>query len=177
MGNSITGFSCTSQQVKLAEIKTNMACKIITMDIHQKLKSARERARLSQSDLARKLGVKPQSVQQWEAPNGTAPSRKRLEEVAKILGVTVAELMSNEPAVAFSRSPMKESQQGAQRMELKEALREVWEGIEEWLRLEGLEASTEKKIELATALYFLFLELERDEAGKRLNDILHLTFD
>ena len=56
------------------------------MSIAERITAARERAGLTQTELARRLGIRPQSVQQWE--NGlSAPRARRLSEVAAALGV------------------------------------------------------------------------------------------
>lgn len=49
---------------------------------------------MSQSDLARRVGVSPQSVQQWEKPDGTAPKRARIAKVADVLGVSIADIVT-----------------------------------------------------------------------------------
>lgn len=61
--------------------------------IHERIKRARLAKDLSMEALAGKVGLKAyQTIQQWE--NGsTAPSRKRLEKVAGVLGVTVEYLL------------------------------------------------------------------------------------
>lgn len=61
--------------------------------IHKRIKKRREELGLSQGQLAEALGVKYQTVQQWEKdPDpgvlSTAPKRSRMAEVARILGVT-----------------------------------------------------------------------------------------
>lgn len=70
------------------------------MTIHQKIKSGREAKGWSMEELASQISneeglAKPlawQTVQQWE--NGTtAPKRKRLEIVAKLLSLSVSELL------------------------------------------------------------------------------------
>lgn len=55
---------------------------------------------LKQDELAEKLGVSPQAVSKWENDQ-TCPDITLLPELAKILGVTVDELLSgkSEPAV------------------------------------------------------------------------------
>lgn len=53
----------------------------------------RKAKKLSQTDLAKLVGVRPQSVQQWEVEGGTAPSRRNQEKVANALGISPAELM------------------------------------------------------------------------------------
>lgn len=40
------------------------------------------------------VGVKYQSVQEWERAKGTAPSRRRQHAVAKALGISVPELVA-----------------------------------------------------------------------------------
>ncbi|MFI8555813.1 XRE family transcriptional regulator [Pseudomonas putida] len=53
---------------------------------------AREALGLNQSELARRLGVTPQSVQSWESDRNT-PRHKRLKEIGDALGVSAAYLM------------------------------------------------------------------------------------
>jgi transcriptional regulator with XRE-family HTH domain len=62
------------------------------MSVGDRIKSARLRKGWSQSQLARSVGVKPQSVQQWEA-NEAAPNRKRIDVVAAVLDIRPEELL------------------------------------------------------------------------------------
>lgn len=50
----------------------------------QRLATRRKELDLSQTDIAERLGVTPQSVQQWESDR-TAPRNKRLESLASVL--------------------------------------------------------------------------------------------
>lgn len=62
------------------------------MTIHDRIKRRREELQISQSELARRLGVSPQAVQQWEADDEeirTAPRRQLRERLAKEIGVTL----------------------------------------------------------------------------------------
>lgn len=59
--------------------------------IGKNIEAARLRLGLNQSELARLLGVSPQSVQQWEAGE-TEPRRKRIQAIAECLNTTVAEI-------------------------------------------------------------------------------------
>jgi len=59
-----------------------------------RLKYARERAGLSQSELARRIGIKPQSIQYIES-GSTQKSRYTLE-IANVLGVSVEWLVYGE---------------------------------------------------------------------------------
>lgn len=61
------------------------------MTIGQRIKEAREEAQLTQTELAERVGVRYQSVQQWEADK-TAPARAKMTKLAAALGKTVAEL-------------------------------------------------------------------------------------
>jgi SOS-response transcriptional repressor LexA len=49
---------------------------------------------MSEQQFADAVGVSRGAVQQWEKPGGTAPKRSNQPLVAKILGLTVAELVS-----------------------------------------------------------------------------------
>lgn len=56
------------------------------MDFPQRLKRARERRNLNQTELGKLLGVSAQTVQQWEAGD-TMPRHRRIDTLAKQLGV------------------------------------------------------------------------------------------
>lgn len=56
--------------------------------IGQRIKEARKRKGLSQTELAHRLCLKTQSIQQWESGK-TAPRNARIEELATVLGVDV----------------------------------------------------------------------------------------
>lgn len=74
-------------QAQLVLAQENLAVNIPLMDIHKRIKALRLSMKLSQTALGNLVGVKYQSVQQWE--NGkTAPERKLLEDVAKALNTT-----------------------------------------------------------------------------------------
>lgn len=49
---------------------------------------------MSEQQFAEAVGVSRGAVQQWEKPGGTAPKRSNQPQVAKLLGISVAELMS-----------------------------------------------------------------------------------
>ncbi len=69
------------------------------MEIGDRIKDARERAGLTQTQLAEKVGVRYQSVQQWEA-GATSPARAKMVKIAAALGVTVAFIEYGMDAVA-----------------------------------------------------------------------------
>lgn len=56
--------------------------------VGDRIKRARERAGLNQSELGRRVGVKPQAVQQWESGSNLPADRERYIQIAKVLEVT-----------------------------------------------------------------------------------------
>ncbi|MHA3905174.1 XRE family transcriptional regulator [Castellaniella sp. WN] len=76
--------------------------------IHDRIKQARQAKGLSMEKMADLLGLKAyQTIQQWE--NGkTAPSRKRLMDVARVLGVTPEHLsLGTEPDENPDHAPIR----------------------------------------------------------------------
>ena len=57
-------------------------------NIGNRIKQARNRQNISQSQLARMLNISTQAVQQWES-NSTLPRKGRLDEIAEALGISV----------------------------------------------------------------------------------------
>ncbi len=57
-------------------------------DIGSRITEARQMADITKSALARRLGVTPQSVQDWES-GSTKPKAERLAEMAGVLGVSL----------------------------------------------------------------------------------------
>lgn len=74
--------------------------------IGQRIRILRERKGWTQTELAKALGISPQSVQQWEDPNPdvqVSPRNRRLTHVADVLGVTVPDLVDQEKTRSDSR--------------------------------------------------------------------------
>lgn len=70
--------------------------------IGDRIRKRREQLGLSQSELARQLGLKPQSIQQWE--DGRAqPRPKRYAGICEVLNISRAWLLSgsNDQATKF----------------------------------------------------------------------------
>ena len=59
------------------------------------IKSLRKRHRMTQAALASVLGVRQNTVAQWETGTRT-PSARRLLQIAKLYGVTVDELLKED---------------------------------------------------------------------------------
>jgi transcriptional regulator with XRE-family HTH domain len=68
-----------------------------------RVREARRRANLSQSELARFTGVSASAVSQWENPDGTQPDLDRVLRIAVATGVTLDWLIAGAetPASAF----------------------------------------------------------------------------
>jgi SOS-response transcriptional repressor LexA len=64
------------------------------MGVNLTIREGRRRLGLSEQQFAKAVGVTRGAVQQWEKPNGTAPRRSTQPLVAKVLGISVAELMT-----------------------------------------------------------------------------------
>lgn len=104
MPSSYTTFGSLVQQKgvtqlagrqKVAVPATAEGCNIARMEFHERLIFARERANLSQSDVARALNIAPQSVQKWEAGRNR-PRPKRIEQLAKLLEVSAGWLFTGD---------------------------------------------------------------------------------
>ena len=65
-----------------------------TMNIGQRIQKARRKRGVNQSELARALGVSPQSVQQWE-DGTTEPRRHRIAAIAAFLRVPEIALLTD----------------------------------------------------------------------------------
>ena len=77
--------------------------------IASNIAEARKRSGLNQSELARRLGITPQSVQQWEKGTST-PKIDRLAAIAQILGVSLESLTGQEP-IPVAKEETVESEQ------------------------------------------------------------------
>ncbi len=60
----------------------------------------REAKGLTQTDLAKLMNVSPQSVQQWEAINGTSPRGKRLDLLSQVLEVPKSYFFGESPELS-----------------------------------------------------------------------------
>jgi transcriptional regulator with XRE-family HTH domain len=98
--------------------------------------AAREAMGLDQPTLARRLGVKPQTVAAWEADRAE-PRANRLQMLAGLLGVPMVWLMSGEGAGLAPAKPAARAQAVEQAIAELRALREAQIGLAERLgRLE-----------------------------------------
>ena len=72
------------------------------MSIREKIRTGRLLLKMTEQQFADSLDVSRGTVQQWEKQGGTAPARKRQSSVAKLLGISVSELMhdsTEKPAI------------------------------------------------------------------------------
>lgn len=68
---------------------------------------------MNEQQFADALGVTRGAVQQWEKEGGTAPTRKNQPKVAKLLGMSVAKLMSGDDLDGNQAMTPAESEQDA----------------------------------------------------------------
>ena len=69
------------------------------MSTRQLIRDGRLRLGLSEQQFADAAGVSRSAVQQWERAGGTAPKRGNQPAVARLLGISVAELVSGDTKV------------------------------------------------------------------------------
>ena len=61
--------------------------RIKIMELIERITFARERAGLSQTELAKKIGITPQAIQNWEYGK-SSPRLQRLKKLAEVLNVS-----------------------------------------------------------------------------------------
>jgi len=66
------------------------------MSIHSRIQDGRKKLGMSAQQFADVVGVSRGAVQQWEKEGGTAPRRAHQRKVASLLGLSVAQLMSQD---------------------------------------------------------------------------------
>lgn len=98
-------------------------CNLIGMKTGDRIAKARAAKGMSQSELARALGVKPQAVQAWESGR-TAPRSSRLQQVAQLLNVSIGHLLC-EPDDGVSKDTKRQAQQSSFALETLKNLQGV----------------------------------------------------
>ncbi|MBR5562247.1 MAG: helix-turn-helix transcriptional regulator [Clostridia bacterium] len=76
------------------------------MNLGNNIYGRRKAMGMTQDDIAARLGVSPQAVSKWEN-NLSCPDISLLPEISKIFGVSVDELLKDEP-VTVNTEPVKE---------------------------------------------------------------------
>ncbi len=64
------------------------------MSFSEKLKEARKQAKLTQKELAEKAGVSYRAIQTWEAGTASPKSIASVQSIAKVLGMTSQNMLS-----------------------------------------------------------------------------------
>lgn len=118
MMDRIQVIPVSCQQVSLFDA-TSKTCNTLTMNTSERLKLAREEAGYTQETLAARLGVKQQSVQQWESGKTRRP--KCINELASLFGVSVDYILNGKEDISELVSPL------AARCPLID-----WEAAKEW---------------------------------------------
>lgn len=68
------------------------------MNIHSRIRAAREKAKLSLNEVARRMDVSRQAATAWEEEGGSLPRRKNLNLLADVLNVSVDWLLTGNDA-------------------------------------------------------------------------------
>ena len=71
--------------------------------VHLKIKELREKAGLSQSSLARSVGITPGAVAQWERGE-TFPTIPNLDKLARVFGCEIADIFGPEEERSVSNA-------------------------------------------------------------------------
>lgn len=66
------------------------------MSIHRKIKEGRKRLGMTEQQFADAVGVSRGAVQQWEKEDGTAPRRAHQAAVARLLGMSIGEMVDSD---------------------------------------------------------------------------------
>lgn len=75
---------------------SSLPCRIARMThIGDRIREAREARKMSQSDLARALGIRPQAVNNWES-GATQPRPQKYPDLCRVLGVTRSYLLGEQ---------------------------------------------------------------------------------
>lgn len=88
------------------------------MSLSKRIAEARKAAGLTQTEVARRLGIRPQSVQAWES-GVSAPRARRLTELARVLEVPEAYFFESEVTDAGGQLPSSAAGRMAQRLASK----------------------------------------------------------
>lgn len=86
------------------------------MDISKNIKTVREERKISQSEIARHLGVEPTNYPRMEK-RGKRLTIEQLEKIAEALGVSVVELLTGEPQVVAVSNREKELEKRIEELE------------------------------------------------------------
>lgn len=92
------------------------------MNMQARIRMARRHAGLSQSALARAVGVQRSAVSHWEAPQGKHPRVAHLREVATATGIQFEWLATGRGPMAFTREQQLESVAVAEALLVEEPL-------------------------------------------------------
>ncbi len=75
------------------------------MKLNERIKRWREsREGLTKAELARRCGVSPEAVSQWEHPDGTEPTHDSVDKIAAAIGVSLS-VFWGEPPAAVRKGP------------------------------------------------------------------------
>jgi transcriptional regulator with XRE-family HTH domain len=136
-----------------------------TAILGKRIRESRERAGLSQAELARGMGVLPTHLNRWERGK-VAPGWEYLARIARHCNVTLDWLLTGGP-VGTAEAAEGEKEEGGPRPPFdEEQLKEVVMAVEEFLHEVGKELSPRDKAELIAGLYAVAVRGHAEETGE-----------
>jgi transcriptional regulator with XRE-family HTH domain len=74
------------------------------VELSERIKRWREDCEFTQAALAKRIGVSPSAVAQWEIADGTEPTHQNVEKIADALGISVSQFWAKVPAAKRKRA-------------------------------------------------------------------------
>jgi len=137
-------------------------------NFHSRLKGQREKHKITQSELAGKVGVSITTIQSWESD--TIPKGGYLILLSKALNCTIDWLLTGEDKMLLDTATSPEPAA----LET-EVLAQVVEGVEEFLRDEKKELEPDIKARLISLLYEHFSKAKEEPNQKTIENYLKLV--
>jgi len=137
-------------------------------NFHSRLKERREKHKITQGELAGKVGVSITTIQSWESD--TIPKGGYLISLSKALNCTIDWLLTGEDKILPDTATSLESEA----LEI-EVLTKVIEGVEEFLRDEEKELEPDIKARLISLLYEHFSKAKEEPNQKTIENYLKLV--
>jgi len=71
----------------MAQVMPGNDSRLFSIPLSGRIRHARKLARVTQAELARRIGIAPSAVAQWEQPGGTSPTVEHLIQIATSCGI------------------------------------------------------------------------------------------
>jgi transcriptional regulator with XRE-family HTH domain len=77
----------TLRRSAMAQAMPNGDSRLPSIPLSRRIRHARKLAHVTQAELARRIGIAPSAVAQWEQPGGTSPTVEHLIQIATSCGI------------------------------------------------------------------------------------------